>query len=402
MRRFLVSGSLAGLVFAQAMSAFAQTAQAPRKPAGPAVTRYLEFGQGGIGDDNSALVNGVLKLSLSGQQITSADLDLCFPVAPTSARTDRVTMPLQVQPGDVLTGTTTGAESGATSIRLKKTVDAEGIQIEGELRRGSLAVILKGSDLVLLDNDPRAETSDVDTADPALLSVPNELDVTVGLDAVPELVKLIRAERLMIQPVGLMPNCYAQRSGKMNLTLIGPPDRMAPAKLRIGALKGVSRVETRTLYDTDNTIRYQSAGGSAELGSLLAKMAERLVPGASSASSRIDGTRGEIVTTIQRSPAHLAPLGLEEQLTLVALPWRDEKNPTRTLVNLKSLDAKLVDAGPNPIVTGQSQIVEADGDTLSNSDIAMTSMLRALTDALSGELKAERWVDGRWTSRKPK
>ena len=390
---------LVALIACGATPALAQQGQrAPARPPAP-VVRYVTFSEGMLSSDTSATVEGVLKTTTVGKEVRSAEIDICFQTDKLSLRLDRVAIPLQVQPGNLLTGTGPALDGTSTSIRIRRTAEDDGtVQIEGEVNRQNLRLTVSGSGLEPSEEDP-LEIAQDDAPAASLLTVPNEMEVTVALPALPDILKLARTLRIAVRETNLLADCRAIRTGKVTLTAVAPPDRLAGAMAEVAKLRGVQKVAPAASFDYDYAIRFRPATAPAatDVAALMTRNAGRAIPGLSTVSTRVDPVTGVISAVMRRAPDHLAALGLEERVTLKALLAAD-KEAGRFVIHLRELEGRLADPATPPVLMSPTSPSEGMEAASAGGDLNTTAALAAIADAITREVGGERVVGEAWVA----
>lgn len=375
-----------------------------KKPSAPRpVSKFLPFSEGSIDGVPSVQIDGVLKLTQSGNQITASGLDVCFPSDGLSLRLDRLAIPLQVQ-GSTLSGSGVSSGGRQVAVALKRTGQKDSLGVEGTLTLPGHTIRIAQSDLVALNEDPTASiaqpdgTGEEDPDDGASVTDPSKVLATVKIANLTDLIRTVRAEGGRLDPVGLIPQCSTLRSGRATASIEVNPSRSAALLDKVRAVPGVTNAEFGTVLDHALLIRLKAKPNEADFASILSKAAQKAIPGLSTVSSEKDPSRGEVRVAFRRTLPDFAAVGIQEAIMLRAFVWQDVRDTSKFYIRLRPLDAKLVDADPKPVLLSGRADTEGEDDSTA-SDLNTEAAQQAIGNALAAELHGEVWADERWVAK---
>ncbi len=381
--------------------ALAQASKSPPRPATGQTVRYIYLYQGFMGD---LPVDGILREVRQGARLVSATLDLCHDVAP-GGRKDRFVAELKPS-GPRLTGSAVSQEEKlAVTVTLTRTPAADGVSFEGTIRRGAVETKVATESLSdVSEEDHRAAeaSSDVLQTDPKDFTevMPDALLVRVKREAVVEVLKRLRADKVLVRSEDLTEGCVNLRTGERTLTLTVDPMRAEGVVGRLRGTPGVIEVgwTTSAYYNIDYAVRVPAAGwmrpdGTLDRGAIAPAVSAAVAKSlsASAEAPRWDDTTGELKLKFRR-PYQKAPgLDLSEivEIDCVVAP-EAPRSREAAVVWIGSLATTIVDEGDGP------RLKFTDPETSAEEDTADADA--ALVEAVARELKGRVWDtdNARW------
>ena len=384
---------LAALITATPEFGFAEPMKLSPKAA-PAAneTRYFTAIDGLMG--GSADV--ILKETRQGKAVTSALLDVCYPVEKGSDRKDRFVANLAVS-GQTMTGTTQsiGAKLPVT-IKLTRKPTGDTFEFRGQITVGEAVTEVASSDNSDLSEK---EFQDNQTTDDGIATAPKDftevspesVGVRVKLDAALEFLKGLKGQDVEVALSSLAVSCDALRAGEQTITMAVDPERAAALIAKAKSQTGVSAAGWTTgVVEMDRAVRFPAADwrdgeklNREKLASAVsAVLARRL--SAKAVSSAWNATTGKLKLTFKR-PNQLVPaLELTDTIEVTGLVSADKPGAS---------DKLMLWIG-NPVITTAD---ESAGPRLSLSDDSSGEEEsdqkddNGSVDALTKELKGQRW-----------
>jgi len=355
-------------------------------------TRYFTAIDGLMG--GSADV--ILKETRQGKAVTSALLDVCYPVEKGSDRKDRFVANLAVS-GQTMTGTTQsiGAKLPVT-IKLTRKPTGDTFEFRGQISVGEAVTEVASSDNSDLSEK---EFQDNQTTDDGIATAPKDftevspesVGVRVKLDAALEFLKGLKGQDVEVALSSLAVSCDALRAGEQTITMAVDPERAAALIAKAKSQTGVSAAGWTTgVVEMDGAVRFPAADwrdgeklNREKLASAVsAVLARRL--SAKALSSAWNATTGKLKLTFKR-PNQLVPaLELTDTIEVTGLVSADKPGAS---------DKLMLWIG-NPVITTAD---ESAGPRLSLSDDSSGEEEsdqkddNGSVDALTKELKGQRW-----------
>ena len=355
-------------------------------------TRYFTAIDGLMG--GSADV--ILKETRQGKAVTSALLDVCYPVEKGSDRKDRFVANLAVS-GQTMTGTTQsiGAKLPVT-IKLTRKPTGDTFEFRGQISVGEAVTEVASSDNSDLSEK---EFQDNQTTDDGIATAPKDftevspesVGVRVKLDAALEFLKGLKGQDVEVALGSLAVSCDALRAGEQTITMAVDPERAAALIAKAKSQTGVSAAGWTTgVVEMDRAVRFPAADwrdgeklNREKLASAVsAVLARRL--SAKALSSAWNATTGKLKLTFKR-PNQLVPaLELTDTIEVTGLVSADKPGAS---------DKLMLWIG-NPVITTAD---ESAGPRLSLSDDSSGEEEsdqkddNGSVDALTKELKGQRW-----------
>jgi hypothetical protein len=380
--------------------ALAQKKGAEKKAAAPAtpVVRYFAS-LNNIGD-------AVLKETRSGNTVTSATLDLCFPAVVDSPIKDRVVVDLGVA-GQALTGSgeTTERKTPVT-VKLTRSVADGKFKFEGEIKIGS-------NDTEAIVSEDNEDVSEADykssiEEDPSRLQPsptaftevsPDSLRIKVKIQNATDVLKAARAENVAIWVTALLTECGELRTGETTIDLMVDPARTAAVLDKLRAVPGVVAAGfTGSIFSMDRAVHFAAADwlsdGKIDRSKLGQSISTALEKGLSAkvASAVWNDTTGHLSVDLKR-PSVLHPaLGLTETLSYEILVAFDAPTSTTDLVLWLSYpEGKTTDdATGGKITINNPAGGEEGGISVSEGDVVKA--VQSAFQAQSWDGETSKWV----------
>ncbi|TMK52436.1 MAG: hypothetical protein E6G70_01385 [Alphaproteobacteria bacterium] len=384
---------LAALITATPEFGFAEPMKLSPKAA-PAAneTRYFTAIDGLMG--GSADV--ILKETRQGKAVTSALLDVCYPVEKGSDRKDRFVANLAVS-GQTMTGTTQsiGAKLPVT-IKLTRKPTGDTFEFRGQITVGEAVTEVASSDNSDLSEK---EFQDNQTTDDGIATAPKDftevspesVGVRVKLDAALEFLKGLKGQDVEVALGSLAVSCDALRAGEQTITMAVDPERAAALIAKARSQTGVSAAGWTTgVVEMDRAVRFAAADwrdgeklNRDKLASAVsAVLARRL--SAKAVSSAWNATTGKLKLTFKR-PNQLVPaLELTDTIEVTGLVSADKPGASDKLmlwIGSPVITTADESAGPRLSLSDESS-GEEEGDQKDDN---------GSVDALAKELKGQRW-----------
>ena len=384
---------LAALITATPEFGFAEPMKLSPKAA-PAAneTRYFTAIDGLMG--GSADV--ILKETRQGKAVTSALLDVCYPVEKGSDRKDRFVANLAVS-GQTMTGTTQsiGAKLPVT-IKLTRKPTGDTFEFRGQITVGEAVTEVASSDNSDLSEK---EFQDNQTTDDGIATAPKDftevspesVGVRVKLDAALEFLNGLKGQDVDVALSSLAVSCDALRAGEQTIAMAVDPDRAAALIAKAKSQTGVSAAGWTTgIVEMDRAVRFAAADwrdgeklNRDKLASAVsAVLARRL--SAKAVSSAWNATTGKLKLTFKR-PNQLVPaLELTDTIEVTGLVSADKPGASDKLmlwIGSPVITTADESAGPRLSLSDESS-GEEEGDQKDDN---------GSVDALAKELKGQRW-----------
>jgi hypothetical protein len=384
---------LAGLITATPEFGFAQQMKLSPKAATAAnETRYFTAIDGLM--DGSADV--ILKETRQGKTVTSAVLDVCYPVEKGSDRKDRFVANLAVN-GQTMTGATQsiGAKLPVT-VKLTRKPTGDTFEFRGQISIGSNLTEVTSSDnsdLSEKEFQDNQTTDDGITASPKDFTEvsPESVGARVKLDAALEFLKSLKGQDVEVALASLTVSCDALRAGEQTINMAVDPDRAAALIAKSKSQTGVSAAGWTTgVVEMDRAIRFSAADwrdgdklNRDKLASAVSTVLARTFS-AKPVSSAWSATTGKLKLTLKRPNQLFPALELTDTIEVSGLVSADKPGGS---------DKLMLWIG-NPVITTAD---ESAGAKLSLSDDSTGEEEgdqkddNGSVDALAREFKGQRW-----------
>jgi hypothetical protein len=383
---------LAGLMTASPDIAFAQMKLSPKATPGANEVRYFTAIDG-LMDGNADVI---LKETRQGKIVTSAVLDVCYPVAKGSDRKDRFVANLAVN-GQTMTGTTQSiGDKLPVTVKLTRKPTGDSFEFKGQISVGQTVTDVTSSDnsdlseKEFLDNQT---TDDGITASPKDFTEvsPESIGVRIKLEAALDFLKSLKGQDVEVSLASLTVSCDALRAGQQTINMSADPDRAAGLIAKFKSLPGVVAAGwTSGVVEMEHSIRFPSAdwrdGDKINKDKLAAAIATVLSKTlvAKSSSSAWNANTGKLKLTFKRPSQLLPALDLTETVEITALVAADKPGGS---------DRLMLWIG-NPVISTADESAgaklnlaeETGGDEESDAKDDNGSI-----DALAKEFKGQRW-----------
>jgi hypothetical protein len=383
---------LFGLVVAFPELAFAQM-KLPSKAAPASEVRYFTAIDG--------LMNGnadvILKETRQGKTVTSAVLDVCYPIEKGSDRKDRFVANLAVS-GQNLTGSTQSlGEKLPVTVKLARKATGDSFEFRGQITVGQ-----KVTEVASTDNSDLSEKEFLDnqTSEDGITPQPKDftevspesVGVKVKLDAALDFLKGLKGEAVEVGLSSLTISCDALRAGEQTINLTVDPERASALLAKAKSAPGiVSAGWTTGSVEMDRTIRF--AAGEWRDGDRISK--DRIATAVAGVLSKTltakqtgaawNANTGKLKLTLKRPSQTYPALGLTDSIEVTALVSPDKPGATdRLMLWISSPVTTTTDEGPGPKLnlsegaSGEEEGGEPEDD---NGSVA----------ALAMEFKGQRW-----------
>jgi hypothetical protein len=323
---------LLGLMTASSGPALAQMKLSPKAAPNANEVRYFTSIDG-LMDGNADVI---LKETRQGKAVTSAVLDVCYPVAKGSDRKDRFVANLVVN-GQTMTGATQSiGDKLPVTVKLTRKPTGDSFEFKGQISVGQTVTEVTSSDnsdlseKEFLDNQT---TDDGITATPKDFSEvsPESIGVRIKLEAALDFLKSLKGQDVEVSLGSLTVSCDALRAGQQTINISADPDRAAGLIAKFKSLPGVVAVGwTSGVVEMEHSIRFPSAdwrdGDKINKDKLAAAIATVLSKTlvAKSSSSAWNANTGKLKLTFKRPSQLLPALDLTETVEITALVAADK------------------------------------------------------------------------------
>jgi hypothetical protein len=383
---------LVGLLTAAAGGAFGQIKPTPKATAGVNETRYFTAIDG-LMDGNADVI---LKEIRQGKTVTSAVLDVCYPVAKGSERKDRFIANLAVS-GQTLTGTTQSIGGKLpVSIKLVRKPTGDNFEFKGQITIGQTVAEVSSADNSDLSEKEFLESQASDdgiTPSPKDFTEvsPEAIGVRVKLEAASDFLKSLKGQDVEISSSSLAVGCEAMRAGEQIINLSADPDRAAALISKFRSTPGVVAAGwTAGIVEMDRTIRFSAADwrdgsrlNKEKITAAISAVLAATLP-AKPSSAAWNTTTGTLKLTLRRPSETFPALDLTELIEVTALVAPEKPGATDRLVLWIS----------SPVI---STIDEAEGAKLNlandsaNDEEGDQKDDSGSVDALTRHFKGQRW-----------
>jgi hypothetical protein len=207
----------------------------------------------------------ILKEIRQGKIVSSAVIDVCYPIDKGSARTDRFVANLAVN-GQAMTGTTqTVSQKSPVTINLVRKATGDTFEFKGQISVGQRVTQVASSDNSDLSekefSDNQAVEDGINTAPKDFTEVsPEAIAVRIKLDAAPDFLKDLKGQELEVSSNSLTVTCDALRSGEQTINISADPERVSALVAKFKAQPGVLVAGwTGGMVDMERAIRFSAA-----------------------------------------------------------------------------------------------------------------------------------------------
>jgi hypothetical protein len=380
------------IALASSDPAFAQMKLSPKAPAGTGEVRYFTS-LDGLMDGNADVI---LKEVRQGKAVTSAVLDVCYPVEKGSDRKDRFVANLAVN-GQTLSGT--GQSVGdklPVTVKLVRKPTGDTFEFKGQITIGQSVTEVsssENSDLSEKEFQDNQTTDDSVTVAPKDFTEvsPEAVGVRVKLDAALDFLKSLKGQDLEVSLNSLAVSCDALRAGEQTIIISIDPERAAALIAKSKVLPGVVAAGwTSGVVDLDRSVRFAAAdwrdGERLNKDKLTAAITGVLTRtlAAKASSSEWNARTGKLKLTFKRPSRVFPTLDLSETIEVTALVAADRPGPSEHLllwISNPVISTTDEGAGPKLYLTEESSGDEEVDPKDDNGSV----------DALAKEFKGQRW-----------
>jgi hypothetical protein len=361
------------------------------KPANANEVRYFTSIDG-LMDGNADVI---LKENRQGKTVTSAVLDLCYPVTKGSDRRDRFVVDLAVS-GQALSGTTQTLEKLPVTVNLTQRPTGDTFEFKGKINIGQNATEVSSSDNSDLSE---REFEDNQSTDDGIVAAPKDFSevspeavaIRIKLDKAADFLKSLKGQDLEVSASGLAVSCDALRAGEQTINITVAPDRAAELIAKAKSMPGVVNAGWTTgIVEMDRTIRFAAADWrdgdklnkdklATAIGNVLAKTLA-----AKPVATAWDANSGKLKLIFTR-PSQIYPaLDLTDTITVDTLPAPDKPGGSdRLMLWVGSPEVTTTDESTGPKLNL--------ADDSSSDEEAAPKEDNGTVDALAKEFKAQRW-----------
>ena len=388
MRAFLFC--LTGLVTVPDL-AFAQMKLSPKAAPNGNEIRYFTSMDGVL--DGADVI---LKEARQGKIVTSAVIDVCYPIDRGSARMDRFVANLAVS-GQSMTGTTqTISQKSPVTIKLTRKPTGDTFEFRGQISVGQTVTEVGSSDNSDLSEkeftNNQAVDDGINTAPKDFTEVsPEAIAAKVKLDAAVDFLKGLKGQDLEVSSNSLTVTCDALRSGEQTINMSADPERVSALVAKFKSQPGVVAAGwTGGIVDMERAIRFSATewrnGDKINKDKIADAMARVLAKtlAAKLSSSAWSANTGALKLTFKR-PSQLIPaLDLTETVEMTALVAPDKPG---------GFDRLMLWIG-NPVI---STVDESSGAKLnlaedsSGEEEGEAKDDNGSVEALAKEFRGQRW-----------
>ncbi len=347
------------------------------------------------------LMNGnadvVLKETRAGKTVTSAVLDVCYPVEKGSDRKDRFVANLAVS-GPNLTGSTQSiADKLPVTVKLARKGSGDSYEFRGQITIGPNV-----TEVASTDNSDLSEKEFLDnqTTDDGITPQPKDftevspesIGVRVKLEAALDFLKSLKGEAVEVNLNSLSISCDALRAGVQTINLTADPELSAALIAKAKSAPGVVAAGWTTgSVEMDRTIRFAAADwregdkiNKDKIAAALSGVLARTLAAKPSAAAW-NASTGKLKLTFKR-PSQIYPaLALTESVEVNALVSPDKPGTAdRLMLWISSPVTTTTDEGAGPKLNlsegagGEEEGGEPEDDNGS-------------VEALAREFKGQRW-----------
>lgn len=350
--------------------------------------------------------DAVLKETRSGNTVTSATLDLCFPAVVDSPIKDRVVVDLGVA-GQALTGSgETTERKMPVTVKLTRSVAGGKFKFEGEIKIGSNdteAIVSEDNEDVSEADYKKSIEEDASRLQPSPTAFtevsPDSLRIKTKVRSATDVLKAARAENVAIWVTALLTECGELREGETTIDLTVDPARAVAVLAKLRAVPGVVKAGfTSSIFPMDRAVRFAAADwlsdGKIDRGKLGQSISTGLEKSLSAkvASAVWNDTTGHLTVDLKR-PSVLHPaLALTETLSYEILVAFDAPTSTTDLVLWLSYpEGKTTDdAAEGKITINNPAGGEEGGISVSEGDVMKD--VQSAFQALRWDGEASKWV----------
>ncbi|THD66023.1 MAG: hypothetical protein E7813_13885 [Bradyrhizobium sp.] len=390
MRAFLFC--LVGLITASSTPVFAQM-KLLTKPANANETRYFTSIDG-LMEGNADVI---LKEARQGKNVTSAVLDVCYPVEKGSDRKDRFVANLAVN-GQTMTGTTQSlGDKLPVTVKLVRKPTGDTFEFKGQISVGQTVTEVTSSDnsdiseKEFQDNQSSDDNIAASPKDFSEVS-PESIGVKVKLDAAADFLRSLKGQDVEVALSSLAVSCEALRAGEQTINISADPDRAAALIAKYRSAPGVVAAGwTSGILEIERTIRFAAADwrdgdklNRDRLAAAVAAVLTKTLAAKSSSSATWNPNTGKLKLTFKRPSQMFPALDLTETIEVAALVAPDKPGTSDRLllwIGTPTVTTTDESAGARLNLTDESSGDEEGDPKDDNGSL----------DALAKEFKGQRW-----------
>ena len=339
----------------------------------------------------------ILKETRQGSTVTSAELDVCHLISPTTHRLDRFVVPLKVD-GNRLTGSAQSQEGKqSVSVNLTRRAAGGNVTFEGTVSSGNHTDKVRSTDNTDLSEE---EISDQYLAEPMIEPAPADfsaawpqtLQIRVARSALSGLLEAVRDQNVRVVYAGLQTSCQVLRSGRHTLQADVDAERVGAVLTKLKSVSGVAEIGfSSNPPNLQRAVRFPSAGWRDGSGKLdrdkLAAALSKAIATAMSATvgtATWDAVMGELSVEVKRPDDTVAGLKLAQlvTVTIVIAPESLSSNQ-RTILWIESVTARATDERAPPRLTF-APIQPDDSEGQSSEPEGSDDLAGAVAAALKG------------------
>lgn len=311
--------------------AFAQMKLSPKAAPNVNEIRYFSSMDGVL--DGADVI---LKETRQGKVVTSAVIDVCYPIDRGSGRMDRFVADLAVN-GQSMTGSTQSAgQKSPVTVKLTRKPTGDTFEFKGQISVGQ-----KVNEVVSSDNsdlsekeftDNQAIDDGINTAPKDFTEVsPEAIAVRVKLDTAVDFLKGLKGQELEVASNSLTVTCQALRSGEQTINMSADPERVSALVAKFKSQPGIVAAGwTGGIVDMERAIRFPATEwrngdkiNKDKVADAIARVLARTLS-AKLSSSAWSANTGALKLSFKR-PSQLIPaLDLTETIEITALVAPDK------------------------------------------------------------------------------
>ena len=277
-----------------------------------------------------------LKETRQGKIVTSAVIDVCYPIDRGSGRMDRFVADLAVN-GQSMTGSTQSAgQKSPVTIKLTRKPIGDTFEFKGQISIGQKVTEVASSDNSDLSEkeftDNQAVDDGINTAPKDFTEVsPEAIAVRIKLGAAVDFLKGLKGQELEVASNSLTVPCHALRSGEQIINMSADPERASALVAKFKSQPGVVAAGwTGGIIDMERAVRFSAAEwrntdriNKEKVADAIARVLAKTFA-AKLASSAWSANTGALKLTFKR-PSQLIPaLDLTETIEMTALVAPDK------------------------------------------------------------------------------
>ena len=371
-----------------------------KSPDGPEVRYFTSLGDL-LGD---MPVDSFIKETRQNGKVTSATIDVCYPVSASLDRKDRFSIDLKVD-GQKLSGSGESFETKTpVTVNLtRKPNDKSGektVTFEGKITVGNNASLVSSTDNGDISEQEfqRTQVSDDDIAekpDSFTEVSPQSVAAKIKREGFVDLVKSLRGQSLQISVESIATDCNVLRSGLQVLRLTVDPWRSQALVTTLKSAPGVAAAGwTSGTYDMERAVRLTAAdwrdGDKLNRDKIAAALSNSVAKAmsATAATATWNDRTGEATLLVKRPSQLASGLNLTESVEIPVLVGPEKlTDASRLIVWLGVATSKTVDENNGPHLEFTDIAGSEEENSFSDDD--------GLVKAVAADLKGQRWDSGK-------